>query len=123
MFLPVPRERVELVEVIGPDGTGNDQLVAIWDSEDAQTGLTLMAGLPDGELKRCFIPAWEIRAHSTTQFLFEISFCFRCHGARLAGPTVSPEHAMIHGFDAEHSTSRELLARLQAAGEASGRSD
>ncbi|UUV33009.1 hypothetical protein NQK81_06030 [Amycolatopsis roodepoortensis] len=117
MFLPVAHDRVELVEVIGPDGTGDDQLVAIWEGDEAQAALTLVAGLPEGELKRCFIPVWKIRAHSGTRFLFEISFCFRCHGALLRGPAVPPEQDTIHAFDSEDSTSRELLARLRTAGQ------
>ncbi|WP_409491572.1 hypothetical protein [Amycolatopsis sp. cmx-11-12] len=108
-------EPVELIEVIR---LGDNELVAIWEAAEARTALTLVAALPKGELKRCFIPGWKILAHSATQFLFEISFCFRCDGALLRGPTVDPEQEIIHGFDSEDSTSRELLARLRAAAEA-----
>lgn len=115
MFLPTTSGRAELVEVIRLDGTDGGRPVVIWEAGHARSALALMAGLPDGNIKRCFIPGWEIRAHSDTAFLFEIAFCFRCHGARLRGPTVPADQQVIHGFDSESTAGRELLARFRAA--------
>lgn len=114
MFLPTASERVELVEVIRLDGTDDGRLVEIWEAGHARSTLALVANLPDGDIKRCFVPGWKIRVHSDTAFLFEIAFCFRCDGAKLRGPTVPADQQVIHGFDSESRASQELLARLRA---------
>jgi hypothetical protein len=88
--------------------------VALWDDDHARQVLALIADVPGSELYRCFIPGWGIRAHSPTDLLFEIAFCFRCHGARLWGPSVPAGEQGIHGFDPESPPALELLRRFRA---------
>ncbi|MFF4576538.1 hypothetical protein, partial [Streptomyces sp. NPDC001410] len=77
--------------------------------------LTLISSAPDSELYRCFIPGWGIRAHSATDLLFQIAFCFQCHGARLWGPGVPAELDGIHGFDPDSPPALELLQRFRGS--------
>ncbi|CAM5228646.1 hypothetical protein SSPIM334S_04453 [Streptomyces spiroverticillatus] len=116
-MLPRAQEKTELIEVVritDPMGqstaeslTGRE--VALWEAEQVTDALALIGSLPDGEVYRCFLPGWGIRAHSATGLLFQIAFCFRCHGARLFGPGVSGGMSRIHGFDADSGPALELL--------------
>ncbi|MFJ2847768.1 hypothetical protein ACIPD2_40095, partial [Streptomyces griseofuscus] len=83
----------------------------IWAKDQAQQALSLIADLPGSELCRCFLPGWGIRAHSSTDQLFEIAFCFRCHGARIWGPGL-PVEQQGQTFDAESPAALELLHRF-----------
>ncbi|MFJ6700024.1 hypothetical protein ACIQM4_28790 [Streptomyces sp. NPDC091272] len=120
MMLPPAQEQTELIEVVritdpmrhlnSEDLTGDD--VAIWEAAQVSDTLRLIGSLPDSELYRCFIPSWGIRAHSDSDLLFQIAFCFRCHGARLWGPRVPGALNTIHSFAPDSPPARELLQRF-----------
>ncbi|MEU9913703.1 hypothetical protein [Streptomyces sp. NPDC051001] len=96
MLLPPGHEKTELIEVVritdpirhmsSPDLVGDE--VAIWEAARVTETLKSVGALPDSPLMRCFFPGWGIRAHSASGLLFQVAFCFQCHGARLWGPTV-----------------------------------
>ncbi|MEV5510215.1 hypothetical protein [Streptomyces orinoci] len=121
MLLPLAHEKAELIEVIritdparhlnSADLIGEH--VAIWEGEQAQYALALINDLPGSEPYRCFLPGWGIRVHSATELLFQVAFCFRCHGARLWGPVVPVERTGIHDFDPDSAAARELLRRFR----------
>lgn len=123
MFLPLAYEKTELIEVVrvtdpvatdtAEDLIGDD--VAIWEAGAVRDALALIAEVPDGELYRCFVPGWGIRAHSATGLLFRVAFCFRCHGARLWGPDVPAAQTGVHTFDADSTEAQELLQRFRAS--------
>ncbi|AKG41395.1 hypothetical protein SXIM_00110 [Streptomyces xiamenensis] len=123
MLLPPVQDQTELIEVVritdgmrhlsAPDLVGDD--VAIWEATQISSTLTLISSVPDSELHRCFNPGWGIRAHSATRLLFQIAFCFQCHGARLWGPDVPAELDGIHGFDPDSPPALELLQRFRAS--------
>ncbi|MFD3655255.1 hypothetical protein [Streptomyces sp. NPDC058620] len=123
MMLPPVQEKTELIEVVritdpmrhlsAVDLVGDD--VAIWESALVKEALALISSAPDSELHRCFIPGWGIRAHSATDLVFQIAFCFQCHGARLWGPGVPAELDGIHGFDPDSSPALELLERFRGS--------
>ncbi|AZM57430.1 hypothetical protein DMA15_03100 [Streptomyces sp. WAC 01529] len=85
----------------------------MWAGDQAQQALSLIADLPGGELYRCFLPGWGIRAHDSTDQLFEIAFCFRCHGARVWGPDL-PVEQQAQTFDAQSPAAMELLRRFRS---------
>ncbi|MEU5888271.1 hypothetical protein ABZ835_15745 [Streptomyces sp. NPDC047461] len=124
MLLPPGHEKTELIEVVritdpirhmsSPDLVGDE--VAIWEAARVTETLESVGALPDSPLMRCFFPGWGIRAHSAAGLLFQVAFCFQCHGARLWGPSVPDELDTIHGFDADSMGARGLLARFRAAG-------
>ncbi|MER6304616.1 hypothetical protein [Streptomyces sp. NPDC001657] len=123
MLLPHSVAKSEFIEVVRITDPARHLMsqdldgdaVAIWDSEQAQQALSLIHDLPGGEMYRCFLPGWGIRAHSSTSThpLFEIAFCFRCHGARIWGPDV-PATLQSQTFDAGSSAASELLRRFRA---------
>ncbi|MFC7307976.1 hypothetical protein ACFQVC_27575 [Streptomyces monticola] len=121
MLLPTAHEATELIEVIriadpARHITSQDlsvEPVALWTDGDVRQVLALIAELPEGEQYRCSLPAWGIRAHSATGPLFEIAFCFRCHGARIWGPEM-PAGQRAQTFDAECPAAQELLVRFRA---------
>ncbi|MFE5913898.1 hypothetical protein ACFQ6B_33100 [Streptomyces wedmorensis] len=123
MMLPPFQNETELIEVVritaalrhvnAEDLVGDD--VAIWEADEAADALKLISSLPDGELSRCFIPGWGIRAHSSTDLLFQIAFCFRCNGARLWGPGVLGKLNRIHSIDSDSAPAQELLRRFRSA--------
>ncbi|MFJ2771111.1 hypothetical protein [Streptomyces sp. NPDC087300] len=91
MLLPPSHGRTELIEVVritdparhlNSENLAGDT-AAIWEGDQAKQALSLIVDLPGSELYRCFLPGWGIRAHNTTDQLFEIAFCFRRHGARI----------------------------------------
>ncbi|MEE4420693.1 hypothetical protein [Streptomyces bugieae] len=121
MLLPLTHVQADLLEVVritdparhltSEDLTGDT--VAIWESDQAQQALTLIADLPGGEMYRCFLPGWGVRARSSSDLLFEIAFCFRCHGARIWSSDV-PTGKQGQTFDAESPAARELLRRFRS---------
>ena len=121
MLLPPTRAETELIEVVriadparhltSRELTGDT--VAIWAEDEAEEALALVADLPGDELYRCFLPGWGIRAHGADDRLFEIAFCFRCHGARIWGRGVTAEQRH-QTFDAQSPAARELLSRFRA---------
>lgn len=121
MLLPPTYGKTELMEVVRIDDplrhVDSEDLagvtVALWERDRAQQALSLIAGLPSGEQSRCFLPGWGIRAHDTTHQLFEIAFCFRCHGARAWGPDL-PLARRRQSFDAESPAALELLRRFRS---------
>ncbi len=123
MLLPLAHTKTELIEVVritdpmrhlsSEDLVGDD--VAIWEGTLTDEVLALMKDLPGSETYRCFIPGWGIRAHSATDLLFQVAFCFRCHGARLWGPSVPAAQSGIHSFDADSLPARELLERFRGS--------
>ncbi|MER7720888.1 hypothetical protein ABTX99_28810 [Streptomyces flaveolus] len=123
MILPPVHEKTELIEVVritdptrhirAEDLVGED--VAIWEAAQVGDALTLISSVPDSVLRRCFIPGWGIRAHGATGLLFQVAFCFECHGARLWGPGVPAELDDIHGFDPDSPAALELLERMRGS--------
>lgn len=112
-------EKTELIEVVRisdhqvRNGMAGE-VVAAWEADQARQALALVADLPGSELYRCFSPGWGIRAHSPTDLLFEVAFCFRCHGAELWGPSVPAERQGIQDFDPDSPAALELLERFRA---------
>ncbi|MFC8202111.1 hypothetical protein ACFUTV_43060 [Streptomyces sp. NPDC057298] len=129
MMLPPGQEKTELLEVVritdprrhhnAEDLVGDE--VAIWEAAQVSDALALISSVPAGELHRCFIPGWGIRAHSATDLLFQIAFCFQCHAARLWGPGVPAELDGIHGFDPDTLPALELLRRFRDSAPGRGR--
>ncbi|MDI3404535.1 hypothetical protein [Streptomyces cavernicola] len=123
MLLPPSREKTELLEVVrisDPAGAlGSERLVgddvAIWDGEDARRAMDLVDALPDGVKHRCFTPGWGLRAHSRTELLFEVAFCFRCHGARIWADGL-PVERQFQDFDAESGVALELVRLFRGCG-------
>ncbi|WP_030739238.1 hypothetical protein [Streptomyces sp. NRRL F-2890] len=123
MLLPPVQDKTELIEVVritdpirhlsAPDLVGDD--VAIWEAAQISGALTLIGSVPDSELSRCFIPGWGIRAHSATHLIFQIAFCFQCHGARLWGQEVPDELDGIHGSDPDSPPALELLQQFRGS--------
>ncbi len=121
MLLPLTHGKTELVEVVritdpvrhlsSEDLAGDT--AAIWEGDQAQQALSLIADLPGSERYRCFLPGWGIRAHNSTGQLFEIAFCYRCHGARIWAPDL-PLEQHNQTFDAESPAALELLRRFHS---------
>lgn len=122
MLLPPTHRKSALVEVVRITDPGRHHssedlegdTVAIWEGDQAEQALALIADLPFDEVYRCFLPGWGIRAHSRTDQLFEIAFCFRCNGARIWGPDLSAE-LQRQSFDAESPAALELLRRFRGS--------
>ncbi|MFE9610178.1 hypothetical protein [Streptomyces sp. NPDC006012] len=124
----MPHEKAELIEVVriaGPAphcGTevlaGDD--VALWGAAQVDRVLALIGDIPGSELYRCFFPGWGIRVRGATGLLFQLAFCFDCHGVRLWGPDVPAGQEGIHSFDPDSAPARELLRhfRESASGQA-----
>ncbi|MFD4598022.1 hypothetical protein ACFWPQ_08275 [Streptomyces sp. NPDC058464] len=121
MLLPPTHGQTELIEVVritdpvrhlGSEDLAGDT-AAVWEGDQARQALSLIAGLPGSEPYRCFLPGWGIRAHSSTDPLFEIAFCFRCHGARIWGPGL-PAEQQRQTFDAASPAALELLHRFRS---------
>ncbi|MFF9819226.1 hypothetical protein [Streptomyces sp. NPDC014006] len=121
MLLPPTHGKTEFIEVVRITDPArhitSEDLVgdtaAIWKGDQAQQALSLITDLPESELYRCFLPGWGIRAHSSTEQLFEIAFCFRCHGTRVWGPGL-PAEQQGRTFDAESPAALELLRRFRS---------
>ncbi|WP_129309127.1 hypothetical protein [Streptomyces sp. L2] len=121
MLLPLTHGKTEFIEVVritdpvrhltSEDLAGDT--VAVWEGDQAQQALSLIAGLPGSELYRCFLPGWGIRAHGSIDQLFEIAFCFRCHGGRIWGAGL-PVEQRGQTFDAESPAALELLHRFRS---------
>ncbi len=120
MLLPLTHGNCHVIEVVritdparhlSSENLAGDT-VAIWEGHQAEQALSLIADLPASELYRCFLPRWGIRAHDSTDQLFEIAFCFRCHGARIWGPDL-PVEQQAQTFDAKPSA-LELLRRFRS---------
>ncbi|MFD5539978.1 hypothetical protein ACFWIJ_19730 [Streptomyces sp. NPDC127079] len=121
MLLPLTHGETEIIEVvritdpvrhISSEDLAGDT-VAIWEGDQVQQVLSLIADLPEGEQYRCFLPGWGIRAHGSTRQLFDIAFCFRCHGARVRGPGL-PVEQQGQTFDAKSPAALELLRRFSS---------
>jgi hypothetical protein len=84
--------------------------IGAWDGEDATAVAELVASLPAGEVYRCFTPRYGIRAHAADAVLFEIAFCFRCHGALI----LRPGQRELVAFGADSPPAQELLGRFKA---------
>ncbi|HEY8986406.1 MAG TPA: hypothetical protein VIU15_43390 [Streptomyces sp.] len=121
MLLPASHTSAEFIEVVRitePAGhltarklTGD--VVEVWVAEEVREVLGLIKELPDGVRYRCFVPGWGVRVHDDAGPLFEIAFCFRCHGTRMWGPDLPPG-LRGQNFDAESPVALELLGRLRA---------
>ncbi|MFJ9443928.1 hypothetical protein ACIRRH_18935 [Kitasatospora sp. NPDC101235] len=123
MLLPDAASQAHLIEVVriadprsayGSDSVTGETL-AVWEAEHLRSALDLIGRLPEGELRRCFEPGYGIRAHAPDGLLLEISFCFSCHGAWLAGPGVPADLRGMQSFDADSPPARELLDRFRAS--------
>ncbi|MER5355436.1 hypothetical protein ABT093_34560 [Kitasatospora sp. NPDC002551] len=114
MLLPETAAQTDLIEVVRitawPDsGTVVGDVLDVRVEEQARQTLNLVSALPGDELRRCFTPVYAVRAHSSTDLLFEIAFCFRCHGALLLGPGIPSGLRGVQGFDPDSEPGRELL--------------
>ncbi|WP_330285471.1 hypothetical protein [Streptomyces sp. NBC_00576] len=123
MLLPPVHEKAELIEVVritdpmrhlSSDDLIGDE-VAIWEPPQVERVVALVKELPGSELRRCFIPGWGIRVHSATGHLFQMAFCFRCHGVRLWGPGVPAGQEGIRSFDPDSPPGHELLEQFRDA--------
>ncbi|MFE4360911.1 hypothetical protein DR950_20265 [Kitasatospora xanthocidica] len=123
MLLPDVASQTVLIEVVriadprsayGSDSV-TGEVLTVWDSEHLRQALDLMGELPEGELRRCFAPGYGIRAHGPGGLLFEVSFCFSCHGVWLAGPGVPSDLHGMQAFDADSPPARELLHRFRTS--------
>lgn len=127
MLLPITHKTAELIEVVritdpirhfgAEDLTGDE--VAPWEAPQVDQVLALVGDLPDGEMRRCFSPGWGIRVHGATGLLYQLAFCFHCHGIRLWGPEVPDGQQGLHSFDADSAPAQELLRRFREAAERS----
>ncbi|MFD5098947.1 hypothetical protein [Streptomyces albidochromogenes] len=121
MLLPLTHAKTELIDVVritdparhlsSKDLTGDT--ASILEGDQARQTVSLIADLPGSELYRCFLPGWGIRAHNSTDQLFEIAFCFRCHMARIWGPDL-PVEEQGQTFDAESPAALELLCQFHS---------
>src|SRR5689334_23178341 len=75
---------------------------------EASEILDLVADLPAGDIARCFIPGYGIRARSADQLLFEIAFCFRCNNA-LIFQQVPHQRRDFIGFNGDSRQAQDLL--------------
>ncbi|MET8567674.1 hypothetical protein [Streptomyces sp. NPDC004783] len=124
MLLPITHEKAELIEVVriadpirhlgAQDLTGDE--VAVWEGPRLESAFALIDELPGSDLRRCFFPGWGVRVHSAAGLLFQLAFCFECHGVRLWGPDVPAGQEELHGFDADSAHARELLRQFREAG-------
>ncbi|MFD4907312.1 hypothetical protein [Kitasatospora purpeofusca] len=125
MLLPETAAETDLIEVVritarpDTDAVVGDVL-EIWVEEEARQALDLVSALPGGELHRCFAPAYGLRAHSSTDPLFEIAFCFRCHGALVLGRGLPSRLRGLQGFDPDSRPGRELLDLFRACAGTAG---
>ncbi|MFJ8085220.1 hypothetical protein ACIQ6Y_31940 [Streptomyces sp. NPDC096205] len=124
MLLPIAHEKAQLIEVvcitdpvgqsIAEDLTGDE--VAVWSGTQLDRALALISDLPGSDLMRCFFPGWGVRVRSTTELLFQMAFCYKCHGVRLWGPQVPSGQVGLHAFDPDSTPARELLRGFREAG-------
>ena len=111
-------ERVECVRIASIDNWHQwagipGVTIGAWDGTDAAAIAGLVADLPGGQLMRCFTPRYGIRAHDADAILFEIAFCFRCHGALVLQPG-RDEPGKLVGFAPDSPPARDLLARFRS---------
>ena len=82
--------------------------------QEAAELLDVVASLPNGEIMRCFVPGFGIRARSADgAVLFEVAFCFQCNNALILRPEPDERQDFV-GFNAESRQGQELLARFGA---------
>ncbi|MFD8321895.1 hypothetical protein [Kitasatospora purpeofusca] len=127
MLLPETAPQTDLIEVVRitarPDSDAVvGDVLEIRVEEQARQVLDLVSALPGSEIHRCFASGYGLRAHSPTDPLFEIAFCFRCHGALVLGPTGTPGPVRrgLQGFDPDSGPGRELLDLFRACAGAAG---
>ncbi|MFD9064147.1 hypothetical protein ACFVZ3_21785 [Kitasatospora purpeofusca] len=127
MLLPETAPQTDLIEVVRitarPDSDAVvGDVLEIRVEEQARQVLDLVSALPGSEIHRCFAPAYGLRAHNSTDPLFEIAFCFRCHGALVLGPggTPGPVRRGLQGFDPDSGPGRELLDLFRACAGTAG---
>jgi hypothetical protein len=123
MLLPISHEKTELIEVVrivdpirhisAEDLTGDE--VAVWQAPQTAQILALIRDLPGSDLHRCFFPGWGVRAHSATDLLFQLAFCFDCHGIRLWGPGVPAGQEGLHSFAPDSASAQKLLQQFRDA--------
>ncbi|WP_410614291.1 hypothetical protein [Amycolatopsis sp. lyj-109] len=121
MLLPIDAADIRRVELVRISSSRE------WDEWDAVPGETLgtaegaaaealvelVAGLPDGESMRCFIPVYALKVHGAADVLVEIAFCFRCHNALVVVP--GGGRPGLVAFEPDSPAGRKLLARFKAA--------
>lgn len=121
MILPAAAPQIQLIECVRIEYTEDSHLwsrvpgttIGIWEDADVTTIIDLVTALPDDEVMRCFIPRYGIRAHGPDGLLFEIAFCFRCHGAKIFTPDPEKRGDLI-GFDATSPPAQTLLTKFRA---------
>ncbi|KAB2352221.1 hypothetical protein [Actinomadura rudentiformis] len=87
--------------------------IGTWQGSDAAEALDLVAALPTGDVMRCFLPGFGLRAYGTDQLFFEIAFCFECHNALVIQPELDNRHDLI-GFKADSRRAEDLLSRFRS---------
>ncbi|WP_326687205.1 MULTISPECIES: hypothetical protein [unclassified Streptomyces] len=121
MLLPptsVQARRLECVRIEDPLGslqwTGvPGTTIGTWLDKEALEVLDLVADLPTGNVMRCFMPGYGIRAHDAGQLLFELAFCFQCHNALILQPAPHKQRDLV-GFNADSQRAQDLLALFKA---------
>ncbi|REF00732.1 hypothetical protein [Thermomonospora umbrina] len=82
--------------------------------QEAAELLDVVASIPTGDVMRCFMPGYGIRARSADGLiLFEIAFCFQCNNALVLQPEPHQRQDLV-GFKADSRRGQELLARFRA---------
>ncbi|MFJ8677630.1 hypothetical protein [Streptomyces sp. NPDC093589] len=121
MLLPSTSPQTQRLECVRiEDPTGSHQWTGVpgtttgtWLDKEALEILDLVADLPTGDVMRCFMPGYGIRAHNADQLLFEIAFCFQCHNALILQPAPHKRRDLV-GFKADSRRAQDLLALFKA---------
>ena len=120
MLLPSPAQRIERFECVRITDIETQlwasvpgETIGVWEGQDVTAVAELISRLPDGEMYRCFVPHYGIRAHSADAVLFEIAFCFRCHNALVLRPGDEGQGELT-AFDADSPSAQDLLGRFKA---------
>ncbi|WP_327318578.1 hypothetical protein [Streptomyces sp. NBC_01235] len=121
MLLPSTSPQTRRLECVRiEDPTGSHEWTGVpgtttrtWLDKEALEILDLVTDLPTGDVMRCFMPGYGIRAHNADQLLFEIAFCFQCHNALILQPAPHKRRDLV-GFKADSRLAQHLLALFKA---------
>ena len=121
MLLPTASPQTQSLECVRIDDYSGSRLwtavpgttIGTWLGKEAPEILDLVADLPIGDVMRCFMPRYGIRAHSADRLLFEIAFCFQCNNALILQPDPHKRRDLI-GFKADSRQAQDLLTRFRA---------
>jgi hypothetical protein len=122
MHLPVTSPQTQSLECIRIDGPREPYrwtavpgtTIGKLLGEEALEFLDLVAALSSGEIMRCFVPGYGIRARNADELvLFEIAFCFKCNNALILEHVPRKQRDFV-GFKADSRRAQDLLARFRA---------